>query len=340
MISIKIYNKITLVIIMIFAFVIHTNTCVAEEDSDFEPSKSVFAKINSNFHIGLTNCDHNSAFEITRAYLGYRHNFDTHFSATIKLDIGSPNDDSQYSLLRRYAYFKTAALTYKKNKLTINFGLIDLYQFKLQERFWGYRYIYKSFQDEYKFGSSADIGANIQYKINDNISVDGTICNGEGYKSLQNDNTYKQAFGTTISLLNNFTFRFYCDFTTKSETESTFSSFIGYKTDRYNFAAEYSYRNNNDFRKNYNHSGYSIYGSYNITDNINLFARFDRIESNILINFENPWDLNKDGSAIISGIQYTPINRIKIALNYQDWYPLAQNIENYKYIYLNVEFSF
>ena len=43
-------------------------------------------------------------------------------------------------------------------------------QFKYQEKVWGYRYVYKTFQDENKFGSSADIGANGEFKLSNNLS--------------------------------------------------------------------------------------------------------------------------------------------------------------------------
>ena len=59
--------------------------------------------------------------------------------------------------LERVAYIKNAMLSWKTGNFTLDFGLIGLEQFNVQEKFWGYRYIMKSFQDEYKFGSSADM---------------------------------------------------------------------------------------------------------------------------------------------------------------------------------------
>ena len=38
-------------------------------------------------------------------------------------------------------------------------------QFNDQEMIWGYRYLYKTLQDEYKFGSSADLGVNAEFKL-------------------------------------------------------------------------------------------------------------------------------------------------------------------------------
>ena len=51
----------------------------------------------------------------------------------------------------------------KQGNIKTWFGLFDMLQFKVQEKFWGYRYLYKSYMDEYRFGSSADLGTGIQY---------------------------------------------------------------------------------------------------------------------------------------------------------------------------------
>ena len=155
-------------------------------------------KVFSNFHIGLTEDDRSTAFAVDRVYLGYKHDIDDQFTAEVKLDIGSPDDLSQYSLIKRYAYFKNAAFTFHRNKIKAWFGLFDMQQFKVQEDFWGYRYIYKSFQDDYKFGPSADIGAGAAYSFNDYIEADLVVSNGEGYKNLQTDNSYKTGVGVTL----------------------------------------------------------------------------------------------------------------------------------------------
>ena len=82
-------------------------------------------------------------------------------------------------------YVKNAQITWKQNGWTLNAGLITTTQFKVQEDFWGKRYVMKSFQDEYKFGSSADLGVSVAYKFNKVVSADVIVANGEGYKKVQ-----------------------------------------------------------------------------------------------------------------------------------------------------------
>ena len=83
-------------------------------------------KVFANYHREISKEKKNTAFEIKRVYLGYRQKINENFSAEVKLDIGSPEDQSRFSLIRRYAYFKTAALYYKKNNLIIYLGLFDM----------------------------------------------------------------------------------------------------------------------------------------------------------------------------------------------------------------------
>ena len=53
----------------------------------------------------------------------------------------------------------------------MQFGLIDLYQFKTTEEFWSHRYVYKTFQDQHKMGSSADLGVGVKYNFTDVVSI-------------------------------------------------------------------------------------------------------------------------------------------------------------------------
>src|SRR6056297_675274 len=74
---------------------------------------TVSGRIYSNFNYGLNAPKRSTAFELTRAYFGYEMQISQHFSAEVKLDVGSPDDVSEFSRLRRYDYFKNAGVTYQ-----------------------------------------------------------------------------------------------------------------------------------------------------------------------------------------------------------------------------------
>jgi len=332
-------NRLT-ILFFTAIFLFFSDLIYSQETENFSLSGYFYGKVFSNFHYQL-NGNNESAFEVQRAYLGYTYHLSENYTINIKLDIGSPEQESPYDILKRYAYFKNAALTYKNNKLTLNFGLIDLHQFKVQEKFWGHRYIYKSFQDKHKLGSSADLGASAIYDFNDFITVDLTVMNGEGYNQLQIDNSYKSGLGITILPLKDVTIRLYADYIEHENIQTTWTSFIGYKIkDLAKIGAEYNYQTNSGFSKNRNQNGFSGYASVNISEKLELFGRYDKLWSNTLSGEPYNWNITRDGSAVIGGIQYSPIKNIKIALNYQDWYPYAKNLDNESYIYLNLEYKF
>lgn len=186
------------------------------QDSAFVPSGKPFATIFANFHQGITgSAKDEAAFELVRGYLGYEYNFSPEFYAKINVDVGSPNDLSPYSKARRYAYFKNAYLRYMQKGLTIDFGLIDMRQFKLQEAIWERRYLMKTLADEYQLGQSANLGVNLNYKFTSWLDADFTISNGEGYSSIQMDDVFKYGSAPNHYAAKNFTSRVFYEFTKK-----------------------------------------------------------------------------------------------------------------------------
>jgi hypothetical protein len=294
-------------------------------------------RIFANVHTGLTETDPSKAFEVRRAYLGYKYRLNEHFTTEIKVDIGSSEEISEYARLHRYAYFKTAALYWEKEKWTVKGGIIDTEHFRRQERYWKHRYIYKSFQDEHRLGPKADLGTTVIFAPSKSLAFDASVMNGEGYQNLQRDNAFKYSGAISYFPIAPLQLRIYYDFIDQEVWQSTLSTFAGYRHKKITAGAEYNRKGNRDFIKDHNQNGFSFYLSYDINDRFELFGRYDYLSSNIPPEYTQPWNLVDDGSAIIAGIQFQPIEQVKLALNYQDWFPLAANLGNLSYIFLNLE---
>lgn len=257
----------------------------------------------------------------------------------IVLDIGSPNDDSPYSILKRYAYFKTAALTFKRGDWVVNGGIVDLYNVEYQEKLWNFRYVYKSFMDEYRFGPRADIGMNVFWKPTSWISCDFMVMNGEGYEQLQNDNTYKVSFGTNLNVHKKLLVRVYSDYSHKRVDEAVVAALVGYHSDNYALAFEYNNRYNEGFVKGRDRFGYSVYGWFSIKGSYGAFARYDWLSSSKSGQTGRPWNLARDGSALIGGLEYRPVQKVRMSVNYQDWFPYAFNVKNKRSLFFNLEYK-
>ncbi|MFC2104922.1 porin, partial [Bacteroidota bacterium] len=305
--------KLTFIVSFLLLTGIKAQESTTEE---FIASGKPSVKIFSNAHSTFIDGKNTSAFEIQRAYFGYNYLFSENFSTKITLDVGDPNDGGNFQMT---AFLKNAALIYKKDKFTASFGLIGLYGFNVQEKHCDYRYIYKSFMDEHEFGSSADLGASFLYKFTDFISADIMILNGEGFKNLQSDDTYKGALGVTVTPIKNLDFRVYYDIMSKSEAQQTVAFFGGYKNKVFRIGAEYNYQKNNEYAKDQDLSGISIYSTLIINKKINIFGRFDNLTSSKLEGQDDPWNITNDGQTFILGLEYTPVKGVKIAPNFQGW---------------------
>jgi hypothetical protein len=325
--------------LLIYSLVLISNFISAQDATvkAFVPNGDPIVRIFANVHNGLTATDRSKAFEVRRAYLGYKYRLSENFSTEIKLDIGSPEEISEYARLRRYAYFKTAALYWEKEKWTIKGGIIDTEHYRRQEKYWKHRYIYKSLQDEHRFGPKADLGTTVIFAPFKSLAFDASVMNGEGYQNLQNDNAFKYSGAISYFPFNRLLLRVYYDFIDQEIWQSTLSTFAGYRYNKITAGAEFNTKGNRDFQQGHTLTGLSFYLSYDINEKFELFGRFDRLSSNTPPGFIQPWNLVEDGSAIIAGVQFKPIEQVKLALNYQDWVPYASNMGNLSYIFVNVE---
>ncbi len=269
----------------------------------------------TNFHYGFANAMGNTGFELERSYFGYQFNISSDWSAKVVFDIGNPKLSG--SDLERIAYVKNAMISWTPGKFTLNAGLVGLEQVSLQEKFFGYRYIMKSFQDEYKFGTTADMGIVAKYKFANWVSADVTFINGEGYKKLQADNKFRYGAGITLNPCKLLTFRVYYDradhqdVDTLGKAQENLSLFLGLKNDYFSVGAEWNDLFNANFVNAKHQYGSSLYFRIKLPKNFELFGRWDYLFSN------NDWNLAKDGQIAFLGFQYSPIKYVKIAPNCQ-----------------------
>jgi opacity protein-like surface antigen len=335
--------KIRLFFVIVLAM---TVSVTLKSQEEFKPEGKAFADIYFNYHSRFTENNTVSTFEIQRAYFGYKYQLSKEFSTKINFDVGKAevelNDSTDVNTsLEMTAFIKNAALTYKKDNLTIDAGVIGLLQHKIQEKIWDHRYIYKSFQDEYKISHSADLGVQVQYKIMNQLEVDFVVRNGEGYKKISNsDNAFRTGVGFTLTPVKGFIIRGYYDYQEKEEAQTSVSHFIAYKTDNLRLGAEYSFQLNYKDAKDHTLGGLSVFAGYDVSDKVELFGRYDMLTSNTLDAESESWNYNNDGSFIIGGIQYSPLKNIRIALDYQGWIPVAGDENTSNSAYLNFRYAF
>ena len=309
-------------------------TAQAQEVKQEEPKGKAIVQVFGNLNAGFSGGDASVGFDLERSYIGYEYKFGKGLSVKGVMDIGKSNDVSDY---QRIAYIKNAMVSWKTGNLTLNGGLISTTQFNFQEKFWGYRYIMKSFQDMYKFGNSADLGISASYKFADWISADAIIVNGEGYKKIQKGNGFNYGLGATLTPLKGLQIRLYGGFNDSGENGKAgvvnMAGFIGYKNENFTIGAEYNHMLNASGKQGNDQFGYSVFGSVNLPKNVSLYARFDDLYST------DNWNITKDEQAAILGAQFKLGKYVKIAPNFRMNIPKADGADNKYSAYVSCYFG-
>jgi len=317
-----------------------------------EPKGKAIVQVFGNFHTGFGSENDNRGFELDRSYLGYEYRLGSGLSVKGVLDIGKSTDVSDY---QRIAYVKHAMVSWESGRLALNGGLISTTQFKFQEKFWGYRYIWKSFQDEYKFGSSADLGLSAAYRFANWISADAIVVNGEGYKKIQAGDGLNYGLGVTLTPAEGFHIRLYGGLnesgarhtpgpskegsghtpgpSKEGRNTANLAAFAGYRHERFAVGAEYSYMANTSGVADADLSGYSLYAMVNLPKGISLFVRFDDLYS------RSGWNGANDESAAILGAQFKIGKYVKIAPNFRMAMPKADGAKSQYWAYVNCYFG-
>ncbi len=337
---------------------INVNAQEVEKKDEFKPHGKAFGKVFFNYHYNATEGENpKNVFELQRSYLGYGYSFSEAISTKITLDVGQNDAGSAYT-----AYLKTAQLDWKMtDQVKVTLGLMGLKQFDTQEKFWGYRYVYKSMQDEFGFGSSADLGINGEFKLSDMIKVNLFLLNGEGYKKLQDDmGTLKVGGNVVFEPVEGLILKGYYDIYTGNiavedpatgnevATDTTsiksLAFFAGYKTEKFRIGAEFNKQI--DGKKyasqaaDHDLTGISVYGTYVINKKFEVFANYMKLSSNELKGQTEGWNYNKDGNLILGGVQYAPVKGVSVSLNYRTFKHDNSDINDYSAIYVNFQYKF
>jgi hypothetical protein len=325
--------------ILAIFILISTGTPILAQNTEIKGNPVV--EIFADFHLDAVNDTSLTGFGLNRAYFGYKFLADKNFSSTLTVDIGTPEDLAIGSVPRRYAHFREASIGYTTGNLNLIIGITGTKIFNYQQKFWGKRYLAKTYQSINGYGYVADLGFVADYKINEIFDFDITIMNGEGYSNVQLDNSIKPSAGLTITPVKSLAFRAYTDLMmVKGLWQSTIVCFAGYKIDLFTVGAEVSYKSNLDIIQGHNAWGFSSTAAISLSKKIEFFTRYDYSTSSEMPGDEDPWNINRDGQFMINGFQYTFNNFVKIALDNQARFPADKTRTITDLIFINAMFKF
>ena len=130
-----------------------------------------------------------NGFEVDRVYLDFKKKIDKTFSIRATTDVGR-SDSGKLELFLKYAYMQVNLA----EDIKVRIGAAPNAQISMSDKFWGGRWLAKSFTDQEGAVDSADIGVHALGKHADGMFKWGAaIVNGEGYGNpdLDNDKTFQ-----------------------------------------------------------------------------------------------------------------------------------------------------
>ena len=326
------------IVLFITSLFIGFEVCSAQKaEQTFPITGKPILTVFTNYKAGLGNVNNVSGFNLDRAFVGYEGFFTKGFSAKVVMNVETQSDDNGNTKFN--GYLKNAQVDWRGYGFFVSAGLVNLKQFSEQENFWGHRYVFKSFQEEYGIAFCEDIGVVAGYEFSPVISADIAFTNGEGRKFKNMDNRYKYGAGITLKPLKGLILRLYGDIydipkylednMVKRDKQYSIASFAGYANKYFSIGAEYNRVFNYKFDSKQDANGYSAYTTINITPKMHIYGRFDYFDTAGNMKYDN------EGHAIICGFEYSPIRQIRISPNYQSWKSSKGKRENF--LLLSVE---
>lgn len=311
-------RKTIAIFVSLTLFTLSSRGQVAEEP--FKMTAKPTITIHSNFATGLNNSSNISGFNLERTYLGTTFVLSETLSGRVRFDVGSTNLAG--SDLEMVAYVKNAEIKWKEDNFTLNAGMISTIQFAAQEKFWGYRYLLKSFQDEYKFGSSADLGVSAAYKFSDMLTIDATVINGEGYKKVNKDDAFRYGGGFHFTPIEPLLIRAYYDRYDVASgaveiAQENVSLFVGLSQEPFSIGAEYNILYNASKVSGNDLYGYSVYSTVQLPKDFEVYMRWDYMYS------RNDYHIAKDGQLGVLGLQYSVSKYVQLSPNFRLWQPAS-----------------
>jgi len=327
-------NKIGFCIfLLLVGFASFSNDSIPVDGKKQLVKQKIFGQIFSSFYYGASdNIEPKSAFEMPTALFGYSSIIAEKVKATLIYDVtrttnfrfADTSGISNYFEGSKYtAFLKMAEIQYSINK-NINFKigqLLNTQYLTVQDKFWGYRYIYFTYQEVHRYGMPADFGAQLDLKYKDKIKNQISIVNGEGPFRHQDVNAqFIISNNIEVYPIDGLILKLYTDFSPTKDTsllakdKSVVSGFAGYKSDKYKIGLEYNSVNNYGYTENSDYFGFSGYAGYFLNDKTDILIRYDFINKSKTFNIEN-------GSFILAGFQYMPVNNFFCSLNVRALFP-------------------
>ena len=264
-----------------------------------------------------------TGFDIKRFYVGIDHKFNDTYSANVTTDFQYSSAISSTEVFIKKAYLQAK----DSDALTLRAGATDMPWIPFAEDVYGYRFVEQTVTDRTKFGTSSDWGIHALGTFNKGMfGYQLSVVDGAGYKApLRSkgmdiegrvNGKFKVADGNVVVALGGYSGKLGKDVqnAVTFHTAKRFNALAAYVAPKYRFGVEYfsaeNWSNVSTVASDKS-DGYSVFGSFNFTDQVSAFARYDYVKPT-----KTTASNRKDGYYNI-GINYEPTKIVDLALVYK-----------------------
>lgn len=254
-----------------------------------------------------------SAFEFRRAYFTVEHTLNDEFAVRFRTDADRKADD-KFRPFIKHLYMSWAGIV-PNAKIYVGISGTPTWS-SFAEKYWGYRGVDKTMLDAFKgvTGTSIDVTSAAA-----GVALKGTVAdkllgyhvffsNGEGYSHPEEDKYKKLMFQGSVKPVDGAVLVGLVELEPQdSDNNNTLlKGFAGYKSGGAAVGAEYFvYTRGGVDNKS---SGLSVFGRYDVQDNVTPFVRLDMYEP----DSETDED---ETSLVIAGIDFRPHSKVHVMPN-------------------------
>jgi hypothetical protein len=261
-----------------------------------------------------------TGFDAKRFYISVGHQFDERWSANITTDFNYVSNDSETQLFVKKAYFEGKF----SDAFTLRFGSTDVPLVPFVEGLYGLRYVENVLVEHLHLEASADwgvhaLGAFGGGKAHYAVSA----ITGNGYKNPSRSRSLDLDSRLDFEPIDSLTLALFYRTGKRGQEKESVTTFhtaqrsevlAAYVKPTYRIGVEYFQA------KNWNQvlsplsdkaDGYSVWGTYNVNENVAIFARYDDATPSK--------DLDPDlkNTYINVGVSFKPISQVDVAFVYK-----------------------
>lgn len=269
---------------------------------------------------GVKTAASGAGLDVKRFYLGVTHQFNDVWSATFLTDFNYVSSDGETNVFVKNAYlqgkFSDAAI--------LRVGEAGMPWIPYVENFYGFRYVENTLTDKLHFANSADWGLNLGGNVGGVVDYSVSAVNGAGYKNPTRSKRMDfegrvgfTPFDNAVIAVGGYSGTLGKETQTVNalHTADRIDFLAAYAKKSTRFGVEYFQANNwNNVLSPLSDKadGYSVWGSYGLTDMATVFVRYDRAR------LSKDLDPSLKDSYFNAGVEFALRKGLKLAAVYKN----------------------